>query len=102
LNTSIETTELYKVAFFLCMGGNLIDVRIRNSGTSRLASFLVAGNELDKQDKIYRSGKALVNPLEFRESINHLRDILYETLKKNKIGIRYDRTRKNRKYKKKY
>jgi hypothetical protein len=38
---------------------------------------------LDKLDRDYRSGQALVNPLQFRESLNHLRDILFEKLRED-------------------
>jgi hypothetical protein len=46
-------------------------------------------------DKQYRDGQALVNPLQFRESLNHLRDILFNKLRENG-GTRYDRERKDR------
>jgi hypothetical protein len=51
---------------------------------------------LDKLDKAYRSGKAQVDPLQFRESLNHLRDILFEKLREHGGGARYDRKRQNR------
>lgn len=93
---SLETTDIFRGAFFLCMGGDLSDIRFRNNG-KRIASFLITGADLNKLDKDYRSGQALVNPLQFRESLNHLRDILFEKLRENeKGGTRYDRTRKNR------
>jgi hypothetical protein len=58
---------------------------------------LITGAGLDKLDKDYRNGQALVNPLQFRESLNHLRDILFEKLRENeKGGTRYDRSRKNK------
>jgi hypothetical protein len=67
---------------------------------------------LDKLDKQYRDGQALVNPLQFRETLNHLRDILFEKLREQDDpassrlrrdcaatrGERYDRKGKNRGY----
>jgi hypothetical protein len=38
----------------------------------------------------------MVNPLQLRESLNHLRDILFEKLQENEGRLRYDRKRKNR------
>lgn len=107
MNTSsLETTDIFRGAFFICMGGDLADIRFRNNG-KQIASFMFTGPELHKHDKAYINGHALVNPVQFREALNHLRDILFENLRKNgpssreryaaaKGGTRYDRKRKDR------
>lgn len=82
IKTSLETTDIFRGAFFLCKGGDLSRIRFRKNG-KRIASFLITGNGLDKLDRDYRAGRALVNPLQFRESLNHLRDILFEKLREN-------------------
>jgi hypothetical protein len=105
---SLETTDIFRGAFFLCRGAELSGIRFRNNGR-RIASFLFTGRGLDKLDKQYRDGQALVNPLQFRESLNHLRDILFNKLRENgpasshlgcdyaaTRGTRYDRQRKDR------
>lgn len=89
-NISLETTDIFRGAFFLCKGGDLSGVRFRDNG-KRIATFLIIGKDLDKLDKAYRSGKALVNPLQFRESLNHLRDILFNTLRENNGGDKDER-----------
>jgi len=105
---SLETTDIFRGAFFLCRGGELNRIRFRKNG-KRIASFLFTGRGLDKLDKQYRDGQALVNPLQFRESLNHLRDILFEKLREQDDpsshkcydatrGERYDRKRKDRGY----
>ncbi len=99
---SLETTDIFRGAFFLCMGGYLSDIQIRNNG-KRIASFLITGTDLDKLDKDYMNGNALVNPVQFRESLNRLRDILFEKLRENdNRGMRYDRKRANRGYKERH
>ena len=102
---SLETTDIFRGAFFMCMGGDLADIRFQQNGR-QIASFLFTGQDLAGHDKSYRNGHALVNPVQFRECLNHLRDILFEKLR-DKEG-RYDekyvedpaeggnRTRKNR------
>ncbi len=106
MNTnSLETTDIFRGAFFMCMGGDLEDIRFRQNG-KQIASFLFTGPDLHKHDKAYINGHALVNPVQFREALNHLRDILFENLRRNgnpashksnaKGGMRYDRKRKNR------
>ena len=94
---SLETTDIFRGAFFLCSGGDLAEVRVRNNG-KRIASFLFTGADLDQLDKDYMNGKALVNPVQFRESLNRLRDILFENLREDNGGTRYDRKRKDRGY----
>ena len=105
----LETTDIFRGAFFLCNGGDLSGIRLKDNG-KRIATFMIRGEGLDKLDKDYRNGLALVNPLQFRESLNHLRDILFNTLRENnpasshprrdyaaaKGGTRYDRKRENR------
>ncbi len=85
--SSLETTDIFRGAFFMSRGAELGGVRFQSDGKPRLrrgrriASFLFTGRGLDKLDKQYRDGQALVNPLQFRESLNHLRDILFEKLR---------------------
>lgn len=99
---SLETTDIFRGAFFLCMGSDLKDIRFRDNG-KRIISFLFTGAELYRLDKDYRDGQALVNPVQFRESLNHLRDIVFEKLRESKNGgMRYDRKREDRSHKKEY
>lgn len=89
MDTSLETTDIFRGAFFMCMGGDLADIKFRNR---QIASFMFKGDDLHKHDKAYINGEALVNPLQFREALNRLRDILFKSLR-DKRTTRYDRTR---------
>jgi len=91
---SLETTDIFRGAFFICMGGDLEDIRFRQS-SRQIASFMFTGNNLHKHDKAYLNGHALVNPVQFREALNHLRDILFRQLR-DKRNTRYDRKRNHR------
>ncbi len=92
----VETTDIFRSAFFLCQGGNLTSINIKNNGR-RVATFVISGEGLEQLDKQYRNGEALVNPVQFRESLTHLRDTLFDRLKKYDTGEnRYDRKRANR------
>jgi len=79
LKGTVEVTDLFKGAFLLCMGARLDRVRVRNNGR-RIATFLITGPDLDRLDSDYRAGRALVNPVQLRESLNHLRDVMFEKL----------------------
>ena len=61
-----------------------------------MATFLFACQDLTKYDRNYRNGKARVNPLQFREALNHLRDLLFEHMRKKERG--YGRPGENRYY----
>jgi hypothetical protein len=78
---TVEVTDLFKGAFLLCKGADLVQVRVRNNGR-RIATFLITGKDLDRLDSDYRTGRALVNPVHLRESLNHLRDVMFEKLRK--------------------
>ena len=73
----LETTDIFHSAFFLCMGGDLAEIRFKNKNGST-ATFTITGRGLDRLDRDYRTGKARVNPLQLRDSLNRLRDILFE------------------------
>jgi hypothetical protein len=98
---SLETTDIFRGAFFLCQGGKLADVRLKEDAR-KIVSFLIEGEGIDQLDVEYRNGQALVNPLQFRESLNHLRDILFNTLRDENGGDKNDRKRKDRRAKKKH
>jgi hypothetical protein len=95
LNHTYEVTDLFKSAFFLCMGASLEKVRVRNNGR-RIATFLITGTELDRLDGDYRSGRALVNPVQLRESLNHLRDVMFDKLRNHEGRCKHDRKRGHR------
>lgn len=90
--TSLETTDIFIGAFFLSSGGSLCGIRIKDSEKG-IAAFHIEGEGLDRLDEEYRTGKALVDPVRLRESLNHLRDILFGLQER---GARYDRKRDHR------
>ena len=97
----IETTDIFRGAFLLCSGGHLTAIRIDNK-ENRIATFLITGKDLDRLDSDYRCGRALVNPVQLRESLNHLRDIMFEKLRelerRTKHGHRSKRYRESQTY----
>ena len=94
-----ETTDIFKGAFFLSSGGNLSGISFNDRQVSdgrrlRIATFTLTGKNLHKLDSDYHTGRALVNPVILRQSLNHLRDILFEM--KDRRGKRNDRPARNR------
>ena len=77
---TVEVSDLYKGAFLLCMGAWLDQVNVRNTGR-KMATFLISGPDIERLEDDYRSGRALVNPVQFREAINHLRDVMFKKIR---------------------
>lgn len=84
-----EVTDLFKGAFLLSMGADLDRVRISDNGRP-IATFLISGADLDRLDSDYRAGRARVNPVQLRESLNHLRDVMFEKLRNHEGRKRDD------------
>jgi len=93
--SSLETTDIFRGAYYLCMGGDLTDIRFKTNG-GQIASFLFTGADLSKHDRAYINGRALVNPVQFREALNHLRDVLFERLRDQRGRYENGRKRINR------
>jgi hypothetical protein len=91
---TIEVTDLFKSAFFLCNGSDLTRVKVRNNG-KRIATFLITGSDLDQLDHDYRAGRALVNPVHLREALNHLRDVMFEKLRTHEERREYAHRKTN-------
>ena len=77
---SLETTDIFRGAFLLASGGDIAEVRVHNHVTRDkcIATFLITGKNLDRLDRDYRAGRALVNPVQLREALNHLRDVMFK------------------------
>lgn len=80
-----ETTDIFKGAFLLSKGGDLSGIRFNDRQVSdgrrlRIASFAISGKGIHQLDQDYDLGKALVNPVSLRNSLNHLRDLLFDKI----------------------
>jgi hypothetical protein len=69
-------------------------IRIKDASRG-IAAFEISGNNLDRLEQEYQTGKALVNPVHLRESLNMLRDMLFD-LRDMRRRTKNDRTRKDR------
>lgn len=98
MQSTVEETNLFKSAYLLASGGDLKGIRFK-SGNPRIAAFMISGHNLDKLEMDYRRGQALVNPLQLRECLNHLRDVLFEKLRQTEGRKKNDRrSNKSRQY----
>jgi hypothetical protein len=93
MQSTIEETNLFKSAYLLASGGDFKGIRFK-SGNPRMAAFMFSGHNLDKLEMDYRQGTALVNPLQLRECLNHLRGVLFEKLRNREGRMINDRRSK--------
>lgn len=73
----IETGDLFRSAYLLCCGGRIERTRLERGQVI----FLIGGEAVVAEDLRYRTGCALVNPLQLREVLNLLRDLVFERLR---------------------
>ena len=90
----LETTDIFKSAVFLCHGGRLAGVRLKQRKRG-IVSFLIEGDGILQVDLDYRCGRAQVNAVQLRQTLNHLRTVLFTRLREYK-GRCDDRKRKDR------
>jgi hypothetical protein len=74
---AIETTDIYRGAYLLCCGGRVTEAHAAR-GQVR---FVIEGESCIEHDTRYRLGHALVNPVQLRETLNLLRDLVFKKLR---------------------
>lgn len=81
----VETTDLYLSAYLMAKGITLNSMSIHETGDRKKIVFIFTGNaDLNRLNKSFQRGVAKVNPISMKESILHLKDIMYDKLRSNK------------------
>lgn len=78
--SAIETGDIFRGAYLLTQGARLIDTRVARNQVR----FVIEGEDVAAHDERYRLGRALVNPVALRETLNLLRDLVFERLRTEK------------------
>ena len=73
----IETGDLFRGAYLLCRGARIGATRCERGQVL----FVLEGDGVLEEDLRYRTGSALVNPVQLRETLNLLRDRVFEKLR---------------------
>lgn len=76
MNT-IETGDIFRGAYLLCCGGRIGSTRMQRDQVV----FVIEGQDVTDHDERYRLGRALVNPIALRETLNLLRDLVFERVR---------------------
>lgn len=78
--SAIETADLFRGAYLLCCGARVAHAHVERNQVL----FVIEGESVVEHDERYRLGRALVNPIALRETLNLLRDLVFERLRMEK------------------
>ena len=78
MKESMELTDLFKVASLLCVGANLKGLKLVDRG---MVIFEIEGYEIEQLERKYSNGAVYLNPLELKEKLNLVKDIMFAKLR---------------------
>ncbi len=80
---TLETSDIFKGASLLCLGAELDGLHRKGKDVT----FHLSGHKLQKEDIKYRTGQMQVNPLQLKESLNLLRDLIFEKNREARLAM---------------
>ena len=79
----VETTDIYQSAYLMAKGINLNSMNVLSGGKREKIVFILKGpKELGRLNRDFEQGKALINPVDLKKSILHLKDMMYDSIRK--------------------
>lgn len=67
---TIETTDMFRSAYLLARGADLIEIR----APERALTFVFRGEHVERWDQAYQCGQALINPVRLHECLQQIND----------------------------
>jgi len=83
MRETVEMTDVFKGASFLCNGAELVEVKALGKNT---VIFTFEAEDIYRMEVNYGRGEMLVNPAELRERLNLLRDLMFQKLREYEYG----------------
>ena len=75
--SEIETGDVFRAAYLVSRGGHVVKAMVQGKDHVVLT---VKGEDLDTEDRRYRTASGLVEPLRLKENLNRIRDLVKTTL----------------------
>jgi len=75
--TTVTTHDLYYSAYLLSRGSRIENIITKSNGHRQVA-FEFSNPEMDRLVQEYRTGKAVTNVRQYKSSLDHLKDIIFE------------------------
>jgi hypothetical protein len=79
--TQVLTKDIFSVSYFLAKGMTLKDILIDEDRPREKATFVLEGQGIDRLDRAIRTGTALVNLLDFKDSMKRAKDLMFDFLR---------------------
>ena len=93
----LTTTDLYESGFLLCAGAQLADIWNERNKTSTVVFVFDGDYELEELQKSYHNGTATVNLAEYRQSLEEIKDKMFQLIRKeNGTSAERNKSRRNR------
>ena len=74
----IETGDVFRAAYLVSRGGTVVKATVQGEDHVVLT---LKGEGLDHEDLRYRTSAGMVEPLQLKENLNRLRDLVKKTIR---------------------
>lgn len=81
----VETTDIYFSAYLMVKGVSLASMSVGNGAGRPKVLFTFSGHgELSRLNREFQQGKALVNLIDLKKTMLHLKDMMYDQIRTNR------------------
>lgn len=84
----ILTTDIYEGAYLLSEGMELKNIWEDKTKRKRSVVFEFNGNNIEVLKSAYLRGRARANVLKFKNSVNELKDIMFNLIRDNELRLK--------------
>ena len=84
MKSKIHSSDLFESAFLLCSECRLDEVHVQEKRGKTVVTFLISGKDAEKACQAYRFGTATVNVTTLKHSLKHLKDVMFNELRRTR------------------
>jgi len=84
----LQTEDLFLASFGLERGGELVRIEVRGTNGRRLAFFHITGPDMERVQRDYYAGPALVNLRLLKAEVTRLKNLAFEALREEESRCR--------------
>ena len=77
----IETKDIWQGAYVMSQGAMLEDVRVEGRNGRREVVFILTGQKVEDQSRLFQLGQAQCNVTTLKASLNHLKDVVFSRIR---------------------
>ena len=80
-----QVRDLFEGAYLLMRGFELKDLNVTNSSGKKVVTFILSGDKVQVASDDYRSGRATANVKMLKMTVDHLKDLMFQRIRKVEI-----------------